>query len=82
MPIPSRPIPDLACEVTAKQIDRLFEEAHFPCDRQQAVAYARDHLASADLLAVLDSIPDQIYHDPREIWQAIQRLCQQPHHAG
>ncbi|MGH2457345.1 MAG: DUF2795 domain-containing protein [Chloroflexota bacterium] len=74
MPIPSRPIPDLARDVTSSQIERCFAGAHFPADREQLVSYARDHFASADLLAVLDSIPKQIYHRPAEIGEAIQKL--------
>ncbi len=41
----------------------------------QLVNYARDRFASADLLAVLDSIPDRIYQSPGEIFSAIQALC-------
>ena len=74
MAIPSRPIPDLAREITPGQIEQCFAGAHFPADRKQLVSYARDRFASADLLAVLDSIPDRIYHGPSEIGQAIRTL--------
>jgi len=76
VPIPSRPIPDLAREINPSEIDRCFSGAHFPADRQQLVNYARDHFASADLLAVFDSIPERIYHGPTEILQAVQALGQ------
>ena len=74
VPIPSRPIPDLARDITMSQVEQCFAGAHFPADRKQLVSYARDHFASADLLAVLDSIPDQVYHGPSEIGQAIRKL--------
>jgi hypothetical protein len=72
--IPSRPIPDLARAIQRRDIDQLFAGAHFPSVRKQIVDYARDHFASADLLAVLDSIPDRIYHGPGDIFTAIQEL--------
>ncbi len=75
MAIPSRPIPDLAREITPSQIEQCFAGAHFPADRKQLVNYARDHFASADLLAVLDSISDQVYRSPSEIAQAVQKLA-------
>ncbi len=75
MAIPSRPIPDLARAVRRGDIDQLFAGAHFPSSRKQLVDYARDHFASADLLAVLDSIPDRIYHGPGDVFTAIQGLC-------
>lgn len=74
MPIPSQPIPTLARGISPAEIDQLFANAHFPCDRQQAVNYAREQFASANLLAVLDSIPERIYHGPGEIMQAVQEL--------
>jgi len=74
MPIPSRPIPELAREINRRQIDQCFANAHFPADRKQIVNYARDHFASEDFLAVLDSIPDKVYTNPAEIMQAIQSL--------
>lgn len=74
MAIPSRPISDLARAIAPNDIDQLFAGAHFPSDRKQLVNYARDRFASADLLAVLDSIPDRIYQNPGEIFSAIERL--------
>jgi len=74
MSIPSRPIPELAREINRSQIDQYFADAHFPADRQQIVDYARDHFASDDFLAVLDSIPKKIYTSPAEITQAIGEL--------
>ena len=75
MAIPSRPIPDLARAIAPREIDELFRDAHFPSDRKQLVDYARNRFASADVLAVLDSIPDRVYQNPGEIFHAIQGLA-------
>lgn len=74
MPIPSRPVPELAQMINRHEIEQLFSEAHFPADRQQVVDYARDHFASADTLAVLDSLPKRLYTGPSDIAQAIVEL--------
>lgn len=74
MVVPSRPIPAIARTIQACDIQTLFQNAHFPTYRRQLVEYAREHLASADLLAVLDSLPDRIYHSPDEVYRAIQDL--------
>ncbi len=75
MAIPSRPVSDLARGIAPNDVDQLFAGAHFPSDRKQLVNYARDHFASADLLAVLDSIPDRIYRNSGDVFSAIQALC-------
>jgi hypothetical protein len=75
MPVPSRPIPDLARDVTPQEVERLFAGAHFPSHRKQLVDYARDRFATADLLAVLDSLPDRVYHSTGEILTAVHGLA-------
>jgi hypothetical protein len=77
MPLPSRPIPDLAREVTPQEIERLFAGAHFPSYRKQLVDYARDRFATADLLAILDSLPERVYHSAGEIMTAVHGLAMQ-----
>jgi hypothetical protein len=75
MAVPSRPISEIARSLSPSEVVDLFREAHFPADRAQLVNYARDHFASADLLAVLDSIPAEIYHSPAQVLNAISALA-------
>jgi hypothetical protein len=75
MPMPSRSIADLARAVSTGELEQLFAAAHFPCDRKQLVDYARHQFASADLLAVLDSLPERVYHSSQEIAEAVKQLA-------
>ncbi len=75
MPVPSRPIPDLAKTIQLAVLEQLFDGAHFPSDRKQLVEYARGRFASPDQLAVLDSIPERVYHDVQEVFEAVRRLA-------
>lgn len=77
MPTPSRPIPELAREITPADFEQLFQGVHCPCDRKQVVNFARERFATADLLAVLDSIPNRTYQNVSDIYQAVQQLAQQ-----
>ena len=76
MPTPSKPVTELARAMDPNQLTQLFSGAHFPCDRKQLVDYARGHFASADMLAVLDSLPERVYHNSDEILQGIRQLGQ------
>ncbi len=75
MPVPSRPIPELAREIQPNDLEALFAAAHFPADRKQLVAYARARFASADLLAVLDSLPNRVYHSNDDVSAAVRQLA-------
>lgn len=77
MPTPSRPVSELARAIKQSDLETLLGECHFPCDRKQCVDCARDHFATADTLAVLDSIPNRTYQNVRDVGQAIQQLGQQ-----
>lgn len=76
VPTPSRPVPELARAMTQPDLETLLWECHFPCDRKQCVDCVRDHFATADTLAVLDSIPNRTYQNVGDVYQAIQQLGQ------
>lgn len=77
MPAPSRPIPELAREIKPSDFEQLFQGIHCPCDRKQLVNFARERFATADILAVLDAIPNRAYQNVGDIYQAVQQLGQQ-----
>lgn len=60
--------------VSPSQVQRFLSGLDFPSSREELIDYAVEEGADEDVLDTLSRIPDELYHTPDDVSQAIDEI--------
>ncbi len=64
--------------VSPSQVQRFLSGLDFPSSREELIDYAVEEGADEDVIDTLSMIPDDLYHSPEEVGQAIEEIQESP----
>ena len=64
--------------VSPAQVQRYLSGLVYPSSREELIDYAVEEGADEDVIDTLSMIPDDMYHSPEEVGQAIEEIQESP----